>query len=65
MYVLFIFFAVVEITTCGARGKEGPTIEQFQNVYNETLYSQSIRLIDKDPMKGVQVWKVPKEDYYT
>lgn len=56
---------VIELTTCGARGKEGPRNDDCYEAYREKELQQSIKVLEDPPFKGVQVWKVPSEDYYT
>lgn len=56
---------MIELTTCGARGKEGPRIDDCTVAYNQTEMSHSVRVIGDLPYKGVQVWKAPGENYYT
>ena len=56
---------VIELTTCGARGKEGPRNYDCYEAYKEKELQQSIKVLEDPPFKGVQVWKVPSEDYYT
>lgn len=57
--------SVVSLTTCGARGKEGPRPDQCKVAYNGTDMQTSIRLLENPPYRGVQVWTVPNENYYT
>lgn len=56
---------VIEITTCGARGKDGPRTDDCNVAYNQTEMSATVRVIADAPYKGVQVWKAPRENYYT
>lgn len=58
-------FLVIELTTCGARGKEGPRNDDCVEAYSQKELQQSIKVIEDSPFKGVQMWKVPSEDYYT
>lgn len=58
-------FLVIELTTCGARGKEGPKKEDCHEAYSKKELHHSIKVLEDPPFKGVQVWKVPSEDYYT
>lgn len=57
--------SVVKLSTCSARGKTGPRPDQCNAAYNQTAMSKTIRLLEDAPYKGVQVWKVPGENYYT
>ncbi|XP_070504088.1 tyrosine-protein kinase receptor-like [Chironomus tepperi] len=54
-----------ELSTCGTRGIYGPTPEDCSNHYNKSDIMSSVRVSDKAPFKGVQIWKVPSEGYYT
>lgn len=56
---------VIELSTCGARGKEGPKSADCVESYNNTDAANSIRVIEDQLFKGVQVWRVPRENYYT
>lgn len=58
-------FVVLELSTCNVRGKDGPTANDCMEAYNNTEASNEIRVIDDQLYKGVQVWKVPSENYYT
>lgn len=52
-----------EFTTCGAKGRYGPTTEQCRKTYNGT--NIQVQVSDKPPLNGTQKWKVPGEGYYT
>lgn len=56
---------MIELSTCGARGKEGPKSADCVEEYNNTDAATSIRVIEDQLFKGVQVWRVPGENYYT
>lgn len=47
------------------RGKEGPTSLDCIEAYNNTESSSVIQVIEDQMYKGIQVWKVPTENYYT
>lgn len=57
--------SVLELGTCGAKGVWGPTPNACAEAYNNTEVLNSVRVLDKAPFKGTQVWKVPNEGYYT
>lgn len=57
--------SVYELSTCGTRGIHGPTPEDCSKAYNNTEILNHVRVSEKAPYKGVQVWKVPNEGYYT
>lgn len=61
----FVEKPLIEVTTCGVRGKEGPRGNDCSEAYNNTLASTLIRVLDEQPFRGVQVWRVPSENYYT
>lgn len=66
--ILFFFYLlgiVIELSSCGARGKEGPKAADCLESYNNTDAVHSIRVIEDQLFKGVQVWRVPRENYYT
>jgi anaplastic lymphoma kinase len=50
------------LSNCGKTGNEGPSQADCTEVYNNT---DSIRILDRHPFKGMQIWKVPNEGYYT
>lgn len=56
---------VIELTTCGAKGKDGPKSDECAELYNKSEPTHSVRILDEAPFKGMQVWKVPNENYYT
>lgn len=56
---------MIELTSCGARGKEGPRSNDCAIVYNNTDAMQAVRVLDEQPYKGAQVWRVPSTNYYT
>jgi anaplastic lymphoma kinase len=56
---------VYELSTCGAHGNYGPTPDDCMKAYNGSDYTNHIRVSEKLPYKGVQIWKVPSEGYYT
>lgn len=58
-------YIVYELSTCGVRGIYGPTPDDCSKYYNNTEILNHVRVNDKAPFKGVQVWKVPSEGYYT
>lgn len=58
-------FTVIELSTCNVRGKEGPTALDCNEAYNNTEAGSVIQVIEDQTYKGVQVWKVPTENYYT
>lgn len=60
-----IFFLVISLSTCNARGKDGPTASDCFEAYNGTEAGNEILVIEDQLYKGVQVWNVPSENYYT
>ncbi|KAG4074940.1 hypothetical protein HA402_009365, partial [Bradysia odoriphaga] len=61
----FVNKSFIELTSCGARGRDGPRNDDCSEAYKEKELQQSIKVLEDSPFKGVQVWKVPSEDYYT
>lgn len=61
----FINKVKYNLSSCGARGKEGPTKEMCSIAYNNSNMVSTSRVIEDQPYKGMQVWKVPNEGYYT
>lgn len=47
------------------RGRDGPNATDCSESYNNTDGENEIRVIEDEMYKGVQVWKVPSENYYT
>lgn len=47
------------------RGKDGPTTDDCDVAYNNTEAGTVIQVINDQMYKGVQMWKVPSENYYT
>ncbi|GFG39571.1 hypothetical protein Cfor_01001, partial [Coptotermes formosanus] len=59
----FVNKTVFSITTCGAKGQEGPTTE---NCFKEYKYSATnVTVLDTAPWAGMQRWTVPEGGYYT
>lgn len=58
-------FPALELGTCGARGKEGPRQENCLEYYNNTRMMTEVKVIERQPHKGFQKWRVPSENYYT
>lgn len=65
VYLIFANFLVIELSTCNVRGKEGPKSNDCYDAYNNTEAQNTIRVIEDQMYKGVQVWRVPSENYYT
>lgn len=65
IFTLLMFSAVIELSTCNVRGKEGPSSADCSEAYNNTEAGSVIQVIDDQVYKGVQMWKVPSENYYT
>uniref|UniRef100_A0A1B0CWR4 receptor protein-tyrosine kinase n=1 Tax=Lutzomyia longipalpis TaxID=7200 RepID=A0A1B0CWR4_LUTLO len=61
----FVEKTALELNTCGAKGILGPNAADCLGVYNATELLGNVRVIENSPHKGVQVWKVPSEGYYT
>ncbi|XP_015429458.1 PREDICTED: ALK tyrosine kinase receptor [Dufourea novaeangliae] len=65
----FINETVIRITTCGATGRTGPTVEQCAAEYNRTdieLIVPPAPLQDASfYLNGVQRWTAPRGGYYT
>lgn len=57
--------SVLELTNCGARGRFGPTSKECQSIYNGTDVLSQVKIDEKQPFNGSQVWTVPNEGYYT
>lgn len=51
------------ITTCGNKGRFGPSHVNCTKTYNGT--STHVRVLHEAGLSGVQKWSVPKETYYT
>ncbi|XP_031836034.1 anaplastic lymphoma kinase isoform X3 [Nomia melanderi] len=68
-HVDFINGTVIRLTTCGAKGRIGPTVEQCAKEYNSTdieLIVPPTSLRDPSfPLNGVQRWTAPHGGYYT
>ena len=47
------------------RGTVGPSPDDCSKFYNNTEIANTIRVNEKPPHNGVQIWKVPSEGYYT
>lgn len=62
-----VSLSVIQITTCGATGRIGPTVEQCAQENNRT----DVKLIvptDKENalgFSGIQRWIAPRGEYYT
>ena len=60
-----VFRLDLELNTCGAKGQHGPTPADCLTSYNNTEAFNAVQVIDRQPFKGIQSWKVPNEGYYT
>lgn len=65
MLLVLLLFTVIELSTCNVRGKEGPTSFDCIEAYNNTEAGSVIQVNEEQTYKGVQVWKVSTENYYT
>ncbi|XP_058055308.1 tyrosine-protein kinase receptor [Anopheles bellator] len=61
----FVGKSYLELSTCGAKGQQGPTPADCLGSYNNTEAFSAVHVIDSHPFKGIQAWKVPNEGYYT
>lgn len=61
----FVNKSIIELSSCGVRGKEGPANSNCLEAYNNTYTFSAIRVVEEQPYRGVQVWRVPNENYYT
>ncbi|XP_031358672.1 ALK tyrosine kinase receptor [Photinus pyralis] len=52
-----------EITTCGARGRDGPLQANCTAAYKNT--SVSVKVMHAPGLNGIQRWTVPHEGFYT
>lgn len=57
--------SIIKLSTCGAKGTFGPNQSDCIEAYNGTDAMNSVRVLEKKPFRGIQVWKVPNEGYYT
>lgn len=56
---------VVELSTCKSSGRFGPSTADCSATYNSTEAASVIKMIDDPNLRGVQMWRVPSENYYT
>ncbi|KAG7206284.1 hypothetical protein KM043_003665 [Ampulex compressa] len=67
----FVNETVIRITTCGATGRSGPTVEDCAEEHNGTdveLVMSSTTTSQEEPvsnLSGVQRWTAPRGGYYT
>lgn len=54
-------FTVHTITTCGSKGRFGPSQSDCDNEYNDT----EVAVLTATGLNGVQKWKAPNEGFYT
>lgn len=54
----------LQLSNCNSRGRDGPTALDCAETYNNTD-AESIHVIENQMYKGIQVWNVPNENYYT
>ncbi|CAL4062083.1 unnamed protein product [Meganyctiphanes norvegica] len=54
------------MTTCGARGREGPGVDECKKAYHDFPQPHAAVTEDKSVsmVKGLQKWKVPADGYY-
>ncbi|XP_072157406.1 leukocyte tyrosine kinase receptor isoform X2 [Bemisia tabaci] len=50
-------------SSCGAKGRFGPTTSGCSEAYNKT--SVKVAVMDTETLKGVQRWTVPESGFYT
>ncbi|XP_067007644.2 leukocyte tyrosine kinase receptor isoform X2 [Anabrus simplex] len=51
------------LNSCGARGREGPKPSECEEAYNQTNTRVVVKTVY--PLKGIQEWVAPEENYYT
>lgn len=64
IYNIYFSYADLELTSCGAVGSLGPSHEDCIKAYTAETMKQ-IKVFNSVPYKGVQVYTVPNEGYYT
>ncbi|XP_053974206.1 ALK tyrosine kinase receptor isoform X2 [Hylaeus volcanicus] len=67
-HVDFVNETVIRISTCGATGRTGPTVEQCMDEHNKTGVELIVPPSSEDTsfnLNGVQKWTVPRGGYYT
>ncbi|XP_045115963.1 ALK tyrosine kinase receptor-like isoform X2 [Portunus trituberculatus] len=55
---------VVMVTTCGKTGYRGPSQEECKKEYEQGPHNAP-RVPSSTSLPGTQIWKVPRDDYYT
>lgn len=55
-------FSFHVFSTCGATGRDGPTITQAKTAYNAAIWTQNPSYFDV--VNGVQIWTVPASGLY-
>lgn len=63
-FLLSLLKVDLELTSCGAVGSMGPSSDDCAKMYSPEVLKQ-IKVLNSAPYKGVQIWKVPHEGYYT
>lgn len=62
LHITTIFIITVyTITTCGTKGRFGPSQKDCDNEYNDT----EVKVLNAPGLSGVQKWKAPGEGFYT
>lgn len=61
----FAFSLVVWLSTCNATGRYGPNPSDCADTYNSSDALDIVKMVDDPKWKGVQLWRVPSENYYT
>lgn len=59
----FKIMIVYSFTTCGTLGSHGPTPENCEKTYNNTM--TKVTVLERPKMVGFQKWTVPETSYYT
>lgn len=57
------YFSDYVVTTCGARGRYGPTKENCSVAYNNTHVR--VKVMHTPGLNGVQKWVAPMKNFYT
>lgn len=61
----FCFYPGVWLSTCNASGRLGPSPSDCIDTYNNSDSMDAVKMVDDPKWKGVQLWRVPSENYYT
>jgi len=63
IYIQRFLFLVYKFTTCGSKGRLGPSNRSCEAAYTNSTVS--VIVVNDTYMDGVQIWHIPETGVYT